>query len=198
MSYLIKKLQVPIFILLACIFSANTTQEQLDIQPDELKRMSTFLSNFTEIGLMDFNVQDIAKDDLIMFGIWHNYKNNYNSRISLCKTKDCNYGSLALDKKHVTESIMKYFAINFTDHSGEGYDGKVYHFDGADGDLPIMTHVKKVYRHIPGQFRMTGDIYVIDHDGVTEIIGSFEAYAKPYKYAGKDTWSIISFKGEIL
>lgn len=174
---------------------AQTTETKLTVKADELKRMSTFVSNFTELVMMDIDVQTIKPDELIQFGIWHNYKNNYKSRISSCKTKNCEYGFLCIDKKYVAESIKKYFAVDFKDHGGEGYDGKVYHFDGADGDVLYMAEVKDVFKNDKGQLRMIGDICVVSLDDETEVVGTFEAYAKPYKYGGKDTWSIISFKG---
>ncbi|HPR90668.1 MAG TPA: hypothetical protein PLD93_04475, partial [Synergistaceae bacterium] len=81
----------------------------------ELKKMSTFLSNFTELGFMDFDAEVLTNedepDDMIRFGIWHNYINNYKSRIARCKKKDCEWGSLVIEGKYVTESIKKYFGV---------------------------------------------------------------------------------------
>ena len=45
----------------------------------ELKLMSTFLSNFTELGFMNFEAKELTNEDdpadMIRFGIWHNYIN---------------------------------------------------------------------------------------------------------------------------
>lgn len=53
----------------------------------ELKRMSTFVSNFTELGMMNFHVDDLSDSELADFGIWHNYRNNFKSRIQHCPKK---------------------------------------------------------------------------------------------------------------
>ena len=39
---------------------------------------------------------------------------------------------------------------------------------------------------------MTGDIY--NADDKTDRPWTFEAFAKPYKWKGKDTWSILSLR----
>jgi len=43
-------------------------------------------------------------------------------------------------------------------------------------------------------------IGAIDFGETDEFVAfeTFEAYAKPYKYNGKDTWAIISFKSKII
>lgn len=200
MNHFIKKLRLLPIILAACSISACATDksEKLDIKPDELKRMSTFVSNFTEVGLMDFNIETIEPTDLLQFGIWHNYKNNYKSRIAQCKIPDCKYGMLVIDGKYIAESIKKYFDIDFVNSNdnldGGHYDGEFYHFDGADGDVLTQARVREVSGEGKGLLKMTGDIYSIGNDGETDTWGSFEAHAKPYKYDGKDTWSIVSMQ----
>ena len=82
---------------------------------DEMKRMSVFVSNFTEQGLYDFDVEresdgmlwlggPDAAPDLIRFGIRHNYINNFKTRIKKCTEKNCKHGSLTLDGKFFKES----------------------------------------------------------------------------------------------
>ena len=55
----------------------------------ELKRMSTFLSNFTELGMMNFYADDLSDGELARFGIWHNYVNNYKTRVKYCPNENC-------------------------------------------------------------------------------------------------------------
>lgn len=202
MTYLTKKIQLLAIILTVSFLSANATGTKISVKPDELKRMSVFVSNFVELGLEDFDINTITSDELIEFGIWHNYKNNYRSRFTQCKDTECKYGGLVIDRKYIEESIKKYFAIDFSDHAtvssmrvSTHYDGKFYHISGADGDPLSVGRVKEVFRDNTGQLKMTGEIYSIGHDGEeSEVWGTFEVYAKPYKYGGKNTWSIISFK----
>ena len=173
----------------------------------ELKLMSTFLSNFTELGFFDLDAAEFLKSDSIVhFGVRHNYINNYKSRISSCKVKDCPHGSLVIDAKHVEESIKKYFGVDFKDHKSVKpdypfykeyeyyYDGKLYHFEGADGEAVYYARVDKAVQNSSGQVVMTGVLYNAgDKD---DLFAQFEAVAKPYKYGGKDTWAILSLVTE--
>ncbi|MBO4369347.1 MAG: hypothetical protein J5803_04535 [Desulfovibrio sp.] len=140
---------------------------------------------------------DPSNADLIRFGIWHNYTNNYKSRIKTCPIKNCEHGSLVIEAKYVAESVKKYFDIDLkhrsVDQSDPPYyfDGSRYHFEGADGEAVYYANVKKV--SYEGKIvRMTGDIYNVEDKNDRPY--TFEATAKPYKWNGKDTWAILSFK----
>lgn len=165
--------------------------------PAELKRMSVFISNFTETGMYNFNIDDLSDTDLAEFGIWHNYRNNIKTRIKRCPDKNCPYGSLTVDKKFVAESVRKYFDLdinhrNVDDKRYLHYDGNVYHFEGADGES-VQARVYEAERK--GNFIiMRGETYYLDHE---DIEGTpFTAKAKPYKFNGKNTWAIISLNTE--
>ena len=175
----------------------------------QMKLMSTFLSNFTEQGFYDFDIRKSDDDDtlhlggnpshpdLIRFGIWHNYINNFKSRIKRCTKKNCEYGSLTIDGKFVAESVKKYFDINLKNASVKEsdppyhFDGKLYHFEGADGEAVYYAKVKKAVRK-GDVVHMSGDLYNIEDEDDRPY--NFEATAKPYKWKGKDTWAIISMR----
>ena len=125
----------------------------------EMKRMSVFLSNFTEARMFNFDIRAEPyegedervgtvpthlgmpenADELIRFGIVHNLINNYNSRIRKCTDPDCESGSLTIDRKFVVESVRKYFGLELTARDFRAladnpsvafsYDGKLLHFD---------------------------------------------------------------------
>ena len=174
-----------------------------------LKRMSTFLSNFTEQGFFDFDLEESTGDDalhlggdpsspdLIRFGIMHNYINNFKSRVKNCAKKDCPHGSLTIEAKFVAESVRKYFGVELRHHSVTDsdppyhYDGRLYHFEGADGETVYYADVKKAVNE-GGAVRMTGDIY--NAEDKADRPWTFEALARPYKWKGKDTWAIISMR----
>ncbi len=177
---------------------------------EEMKRMSVFLSNFTETGLFNFRVGDDYGDEeatdlssgegfqtLIHFGIRHNYINNYNSRIKRCKDKDCEYGSLTLEGKFVADAVKRYFDLKLKNQSAMDmepplyYDGKLYHFEGADGEAVYYAEVKEVSKK-GKTVTMTGDIY--NAEDRKDRPGTFTAIAKPHKWNGKDTWAILSLQ----
>ena len=177
----------------------------------ELKRMSTFVSNFTEVGFGDFDMQKSGNADtlhlggdpsnpaLIYFGIWHNYLNNRASRVRPCAEKGCEHGSLVMEAKFVAESVRKYFDLELKHRSvsdavgwfSSHFDGKHYHFEGADGELLSFARVTRAVRE-GDIIRMSGDIYLEDEPNIT--VGSFVATARPHTWNGKDTWAILSLK----
>ena len=175
----------------------------------ELKRMGTFLSNFTELGFLDFDVEKSGGDetlhlgapenaaDLIRFGIRHNYVNNFKSRIKPCPVKGCKHGSLVMDAKFAAESVRKYFDLDLKHRSVADadppfhFDGKLYHFEGADGEATYYAEVKRAVRE-GGVIRMTGEIYNAEDKNDRPF--TFVAAAKPHKWNGKDTWAILSMK----
>lgn len=193
--------------LCSALYAASA--QAAGFSPAQLKQMSTFLSNFTELGFRDFDVKENGSDDmlhlggdpsnpdLIRFGIWHNYINNYKSRIKKCSSKDCKYGSLVIDGKYVAESVKKYFDINLKNASVEQsdppyhFDGKLYHFEGADGEAVYYAEVKQATQE-GGLVRMTGDLYNVEDKNDRPC--TFVATAKPRKWNGKDTWAILSMK----
>ena len=163
----------------------------------ELKRMSTFLSNFTELGMMNFYADDLSDGELARFGIWHNYVNNYKTRVKYCPNENCPYGSLVIDKTYVAESVRKFFNREIRHQSAPDeslyghYDGKkYYHFEGADGEAAFYAKVYEAEKR-GNVIIMRGETYEPEHgsEGST-----FTARAKPYKYGGKNTWSILSLE----
>ncbi|MGI6782840.1 MAG: hypothetical protein ACOX5A_01325 [Aminivibrio sp.] len=169
----------------------------------ELKRMGIFLSNFTELRFLNVDVEEFTDPDdpgnLIRFGIGHNYVNNFKSRIARCKTKNCQWGSMTIDGKFVAESIKKYFDYDYKNVPGEFYgdevyyyDGKLYHFEGSDGEAVYYARVDEAYEDVNGRVVMKGEIY--NYDDKSDIIGKFTALSKPHKFGGKDTWALITLE----
>jgi len=219
-----KKFVYGILILAVVLtFATLAVAAETKLKPSaaELKKMSTFISNFTELWCFNFDLkaEGSAKDeeidsgwgemthfgspdaiaDLIHFGIRHNYMNNYKSRIKNCTVKDCEYGELVIDGKYVAESVKKYFDLGLKNQTasyhGDSpyyYDGEFYHFPGSDGEATFFADVKEVFKRDDGTLRMTGEIYNADDKSDRPAI--FEATAKPHKFGGKDTWTILSMK----
>lgn len=178
------------FVILFCSLSFGFSSS-------ELERMSTFLSNFTELGMMNFHIDDLSDAELARFGIWHNYVNNFRTRVKDCPSRKCPYGSLVIDRKYVAESVKKYFDLEIRHQSAPDeslyghYDGRqYYHFEGADGEARFYARVDEAERR-DGIIIMRGETYEPEHgsEGST-----FTARAKPYTYGGKNTWAIISLE----
>ena len=195
-----KRVSLVLSLLVLLLFASCAPAALVELKPgaDELKRMSVFLSNFTEVGF--FEIEDVSwltGDDLVYFGIRHNYINNFKSRIRPCKVKNCPYGSMTIEAKWVAESVKKYFDIDFKHHDDAEeplkahYDGKLYHFDGSDGDVVFYAQVQTVARD-GNVFHFKGHLYNIANK--KEIPALFRATAKAHTFGGKRTWALLSIK----
>ena len=170
-----------------------------DFSAAQMKKMSTFLSNFTEVRMMDFSAKEVLESsnpyEMIHFGIRHNYVNNYNRSIKRC---NCPYGELSMDGSWVRNTLKKYFDYDLkglpTVKTPEVYfsDGVRYHFRGADGEATYYARVTNAERLANGHVQMTGTIYNAEEP--SDILGTFRAIAKPHTWKGQPTWAIISLR----
>jgi hypothetical protein len=164
-SYLAGRLLVCLIFALLFVSPAFAAGSGKNFSAAELKLMSTFLSNFTELGFMNFDAKTLTNPndpaDMIRFGIWHNYRNNFKSRVSPCKVKGCKWGSLTIEGRYVTESVKKYFDVSYTKLASVTesdppyyYDGKIYHFEGADGEAVYFARADKAFLDTSGHVVM--------------------------------------------
>ena len=175
--------------------------------PDSMKEMSAFISGFAELGMLNFKAGELLDEDnpekMIHFGIRHNYVNNYENRVQECKTQNCPFGSLTIDGKYVQESVGRYFGCDLEQCStveSEDYyyyfDGERYHFDGgAAGKKIYYALLGRAWSSDAGLVEMMGCIYNVETD---ELAGYFNAVARPRKWDGKDTLTILSMETNLL
>lgn len=203
-----RKLFIAILVyILAFSFSASYAETK----SEELKRMGIFISNFTEQGFYNFDIDEDGDDDmlhlgdpsnmgeLIRFGIAHNVINNPKSTIRRCTRKSCDYGSSTMTGRSVADSVRKYFDMSIRNQSVTGdspeafYDGESYHFEPDEWkpDTVYYADVQEVSRR-RGIITMTGELYNLHRK--SERPATFTAEAKPYRWNKKDTWSIISLR----
>ena len=202
-----RKLFVASLLILVVIFSMGAAKKS-----DEVKRMGIFLSNFTELGMYEFDLEDESDDgilhlgnpdnmpELIRFGIGHNIINN-KKLIQKCKRKKCEYGSSTIAKENVAASVKKYFDLSvehqdvFGDAPEAEFDGKLYHFNKRnwDNDTIYYCDVQDVTKG-KGFVQMEGELYELDNPKNRPAY--FVAKAKPYTYNKKNTWAILSLSVE--
>ena len=157
------------------------------------KAMGVFLSNFTEIGMMNFTADDVLDTahtyEMIRFGIWHNFMNNR--------------GSLTIDCASVRDSLRRYFGYNLRQCLSASHpdsaspsdrfhcDGTKYHFEGAAGEAVYHARVDGA-RQGADLIEMNGIVYSADDE--KDILGSFTAQARPHIWKGKNALAIVSLK----
>ena len=202
-----KKKFFALLLVFVVIFSMGAAKKS-----DEKKRMGIFISNFTELCMYEFDLEEDGPDEilhlgdpysmgeLIRFGIGHNIINN-KKLIQKCTRKNCEFGSSTIAKESVAASVRKYFdlPVNHQKVMGDApevdYDGKLYHFDKRNWDNDVIyyadvQHVNKGENFIT----MEGELYELDNPKHRP--ATFRAKAKPYKWNNKDTWSILSLSVE--
>jgi len=184
-----KKIFYAVLIFLVFIFGQNSYAET----QDELNRMSSFISAFTETYFFNFNIADEDLGDLIFFGISHN-----RDKIKSCEKAECEFGSLTIDKKFVFDTVKKFFGLDISkkDFSAldefslippEAYDGKLFHFPKEifNNDTVYYADVQNVKKKGKNLF-LTGELYEAKNKSVRP--AKFEAAVKPVK----NSWNIIS------
>ncbi|MBQ7155562.1 MAG: hypothetical protein IJR85_08435 [Synergistaceae bacterium] len=149
----------------------------------EMKKMSVFLSNFTEAGLFNFDMKADFDDDedeqegetpihlgmpanvaeLVRFGIVHNLINNYKSRIRKCTDPECESGSLTIDAKFVNESVKKYFGVDLAKKD-------LRYIDPEENPSVAFTFDGKLYHFDADSFSEPGNdtVYYADVQGVIQ------------------------------
>ncbi len=167
---------------------------------DEIKRMGIFISNFTELGMYDIDIDTVENSELVRFGIGHNVINNPKSTVKKCTLPGCEYGPSLMSGSSVTESVKKYFDLDVKNETVTGnleaiFDGRSYHFDAQEWkpDDVYYAEVQDVNRG-RGFVQMEGELYNIKKK--SDRPAWFTAKAKPYRYNGKNTWAILSLSVE--
>ncbi|MCW3795408.1 hypothetical protein OM416_27755 [Paenibacillus sp. LS1] len=161
--------------------------KKVNLSNAEIKKMGILLSNLTELKLYNFDAKKVSNSELIRFGIWHNYINNFNSRISSSK------GKLYISKSEVEKSILKYFNIKFKNHRSiqdSNYNGKGYIFDGSDGERVFYVKADALYDMGGSSFRISGHLYDPE-DPSEDIISRVNATVKKVK-TGNEYRYVIS------
>ena len=213
-----KKLFVAAVVFLIFILCGNA----FALTQNEKKRMSSFISTFTEAGLFNFDITDDEPDndeeiseyeepalhlgnaanlsELIRFGIVHNLITN-KKNLKQCRNPECESGSLTIDKKIVFDTVKKYFDIDISNRDlsniVEENPSVVFSFDG------------KLFHFDDSSFSEPGNdtVYFADVQGVTkrgenlmfagDIYDSKNITARPGMFAAvvkpvKNSWVIIS------
>ena len=185
-------------LLLSSVFSAKAG----GFTASQMKRMGVFLSNFTELGYVNFKRKDIinGKDSgkMIHFGIWHNYLNNPRSTIKPCY--QCQWGDMTIDAIHIRQTLKRYFNYDLTDfpeveQTGYPYhfDGKRYHFSLVNKTGPrLYAQVTQAEQTADGNIAMTGYLYKPGNRHA--VTGRFKALASPYFWHQKKTWTILNIQ----
>ncbi|MEK5141442.1 MULTISPECIES: hypothetical protein [Paenibacillus] len=164
--------------------------KKINVGAAEMKKLGTFLSNFTELNLDEFDAKRVNNAELIRFGVWHNYINNFNSRISTSN------GKLFISKTHVETSIQKYFNTQFRNHrsvNGFGFNGKGYIFDGADGMPVYYVRAQDVFDLGQNKLRVRGVLYDADSPS-TEMVSEVEAVVKKVKVQNNISYALVTLK----
>lgn len=206
MKKLFSRISIALFVLTLFVGVSSASPSR-----DELKRMGIFISNFTEQGFYNFDIDEEGDEDmlhlgdpsnmseLIRFGIAHNVINRSKSTVRKCTRRGCDYGTSTMTGKSVAESVRKYFDMGIKNQSVMGdapeafYDGESYHFEPKQWrpETVYYAEVQDVSSR-RGIITMTGELYNLHRK--SDRPATFTAEAKAYRWDKKDTWAILSLR----
>lgn len=130
-----------LFIVISfCNSSAFGEEKEIQLNQGEWKKLNTFFSNFSEVFLKPFEKGQISNNELVRFGIIHNFWNNYKL------FQRYNSNDLKLDKKYVEASVEKYFGIKSITHESSGdatYKDGYYIIPNGAGEVYSFSQVTK-------------------------------------------------------
>ena len=177
-------------ITLVCASGANAAD---GFSKDTMKRMGTFVSNFTELGMTNLpDAQNLPDEQYVAFGVRHEWVNNH-------KRFKMGDGVASIEASHIENAVMRYFGKAFKAHRavpdhGIQYDPatKRYTIPMADGEMRTYARVESVTQNADGTLVMRGTLY--NAKNTKETFGPFTAKAKPHKWNGKDTWALLSLE----
>ncbi|MFA5405080.1 MAG: hypothetical protein WC358_09115 [Ignavibacteria bacterium] len=119
----------------------NSASKEVKLIPEEQKKLNVFFSNFSEVNLKPFTIASITDEDLINFGVLHNYKNNF----KLFEKVD--NSNVKIKEDNISASIQKYFDRKINSHKSTSdykYKNGYYFVPLADGEAFTFSQVEKM------------------------------------------------------
>jgi hypothetical protein len=182
--------------------------KEVKLSPNEQKKLNVFFSNFSEVGLKTFKKGEITTEELINFGVYHNYRNNHKLFDSLGE------GKLRLRDEYVVKSVQKFFGITLKEHKqfqDIRYKPGYYYIFESDGEAFTFSQVEKVIDIGKNQFIAYVNVYTAnsgwtgdeqanskewekDGDGKPEFSGKYKAtYNKNVNSDGEVSYTLIEY-----
>ena len=185
-------------ITLVCASGANAADE---FSKDTMKRMGTFVSNFTELKMYNLpDAQALTNEQYAEFGVMHEKMNNFN------RFKQEEKSRASIEASHIENAVMRYFGRQFSAHCSVPvgtrsweiqFDAKTKRYTIQPTNEPesaVVTYarVEKAENLPGGNVRMTGTLHNAKDE--SDRRGTFVAVARPHKWNGRDTWALLSLK----
>lgn len=114
--------------------------KEVSLSAAEQKKLNIFFSNFSEAYLEPFTEGNIQDEELIKFGVLHNFKNNF-------KLFENSGNELKIKSDAISKSIEKYFGKTFSAHKSTKdykFKGGYYYIPNADGEAYTFSQVASV------------------------------------------------------
>ena len=127
----------------------------------EHKALNTFFSNFSEVGLDNFNIADYRVNQVVNFALWHDYRNNF-KRFSAADSTNSGYLKISAD--YVMGNLDKYLGILNIDLSSYSdtlnyYRNGYFYLMGADGAPLRWSQVTSFVNNADGTITARIDVY---------------------------------------
>lgn len=156
---------------------------------DRMGRLGTLISNFTEVGFYNRDIQNLSNGEYIYFGVTHQRMNH--------AFKKSKAGYVCVPASDVETNVSRYFGKKLMRHDSISemfYDRikRCYEVLDPNDEQRIHAKVLDVQDNSDETLTVTGLLY--DEDSPSKQYGNFRAHLKPRLWRGKDTWTLISIK----
>lgn len=116
------------------------TSSLVTLNYEEKKKLNVFFSNFSEINLQTISSKKLNNTDLIYFGVYHEYINNYKHFESI-------NGKAKIKKEYVSKAVAKYFGITISkDQSIDEIEfaNDYYIISEASGETFMFSQIESI------------------------------------------------------
>lgn len=141
----------------------NVKYEENDYPPmnlskEEIKKLNTFFSNFSEVRLLSFSKSELEQTELIRFAVLHNQINNYS------KFENAGDNLIKIKKEIIEQTSEKYFGYKITNHQSTDeieFKNGYYTITDSSGEAYYFSQINNLYDLENGEFLAEVTIYVV-------------------------------------
>jgi hypothetical protein len=176
------KIYLPVLISTLIVFAfpscKSTPQKAVDVfsklSPDEKAEFNRFFTDFSEIYTEPFASEGLNDIIMIRFGVYHNYRNNYDA------FEQDSTGMMArINEKLVDETVSQFFGSHISKHQATNeitYENKMYGIQNADGEAYRFSRLDSLFDTGDDVYTAYVSVYVASSGWTGDINASPESW----------------------
>ena len=160
---------------------AQSAPHEIRLNASEIKKLNTFLSNFSEVFMEPFSKDTLTDKAMIAFAVAHNYRNREKLFEKLKGS-----AKARLKENHVSETTQKYFGRKIAKHQSAGdyeYKGGYYYLHEASGETLQFSQATRLLEIGNNSYAVDVNVYFASSGWV----GSIHETPASWKKSGEET-----------